>query len=193
MGAMTDEAMLTVNFLDGEVLEGQSGDFNLDAPSFQLQVGEVHSNTAAAQVPFTAVKSVRFDGESSNFAFQGVEARKVAIHFNGGEVVRGYLEDSIITGQHALALKLHNPDRTHSEVVAIPHAAIKGIFFLKTWQGERSTESPKEPSEPYLRGRVYAPLVDIISEIEALGRLKDDNIITPAEFAQRREELLAKI
>jgi hypothetical protein len=64
--------------------------------------------------------------------------QRVAIHFVDHEVLRGYSDRLIRPSRYGVTLSLVSPDQTEVKDLAIPFTALKGIFYLKTWEGGES-------------------------------------------------------
>ena len=77
------------------------------------------------------------------------------------------------------------------EVFAIPYAAVKAIYFVKSW-GARRAEFVRETGRWSL-GRADTPLLDLLGEIRGLSSLRSQGDITDLEFERRRRDVLARI
>jgi hypothetical protein len=64
--------------------------------------------------------------------------QRIAIHFVDHEVLRGYSAREMRPSRYGVTLSLVSPDQTEVKDLAIPFTALKGIFYLKTWEGGES-------------------------------------------------------
>src|SRR5207253_7135044 len=64
--------------------------------------------------------------------------QRVAIHFVDHEVLRGYSDRVMRPSRYGVTLSLVSPDQSEVKELAIPFTALKGIFYLKTWEGGES-------------------------------------------------------
>jgi hypothetical protein len=185
-----------VRMRDDEILEGKLESFDLDQPDFQLALADESSNNREVLVPFTAVKSVVLDrrvadGEFSSNGRLRPSVRKVVVRFWDGEVIKGFIHRALVRCRHALQIELLNLQRDTIEVLAIPHSAIKGVFYVKAWDG-RAGEFVRETGRWALH-HGETPLVDLLGEIRSLRRLRADGRLSDEEFAHRRRLVLDRI
>jgi hypothetical protein len=172
---------LTVRFLDDEVLEGTADEINLDTPDFHLEVaGE--GNNARAVIPLPAVKKINFDsGPADEHA--ATADKMVAVRFQDGEVMRGYLNGGLERRRYGMLVTLYSADKSTMQKVGIPYTSLKALFFLKTWDG-RPIGYRQES------GTIDAPLVQLLGDIREVTRMYRDGAITRGEFVAHRRRLL---
>lgn len=170
---------LTVRFLDNEVIEGSADDVSLDSPDFRLVAMSDTGNNSGALVPLPAVKKISLGaGPADKHA---AEADKmVAVRFQDGEVLRGYLNGSLTHHRYGLSMTIYSQDKRTMDTVAIPYTSLKAVFYLKSWDarphGFWNTDS--------------APLMQLLGDIREITKLYKSGSIDRDEFLARRRALL---
>jgi hypothetical protein len=181
---------VTVRFLDDEIIEGQVGSLSLDAPNVELELPEAASNNERALIPLPAIKRIALWAGKPT-AEQARTDRKVAIRFADGEVLKGYLSGGLQLSGHGVTLKLLSVDRARIETLAIPYTALKALFYVKSWD----TRPPEFDGQEdlHLSKRLSSPLVDLISDMGQLEKLRKSGTISESEFQRKRRKILDTI
>jgi len=122
-------------FLDGETLHGDPPKGELDSPVVETRVLNLGTNNRAAFVPLSSLKYVLLDSRPPSNPVDIARYQRVAIHFVDHEVLRGYSDRQIRPSRYGVTLSLVSPDQSEVKDLAIPFTALKGIFYLKTWEG----------------------------------------------------------
>jgi len=180
-----------VRFKDDEIMEGQAADLDLDQPDFVLKVTDMASNNRQAIIPIGSVKSLLLERRELDEEPNTARLKKVAIRFWDSEVLKGLVDDEPGRSKYAMTLSLLSPALDEIEVFAIPYAAVKAIYFVKSWDARRA-EFVKETGRWSL-GRPDTPLLDLLGEIRGLSSMRSKGDITDMEFERRRREVLAQI
>ncbi|GAC1584894.1 MAG: hypothetical protein NVS3B24_23990 [Candidatus Dormibacteria bacterium] len=171
---------LTVRFLDDEVIEGTAEDVNLDAPDFHLDVaGE--SNNSRAWIPLPAVKKINFNSGPAD-AHAASADKMVALRFQDGEVLRGYLNGGLERHRYGMRVTLYSTDRSTMQTVGVPYTSLKALFFLKSWDAR--------PPGFQHESTIDAPLVQLLGDIRDVTRMYRDGSLTRDEFMTHRKQLL---
>jgi hypothetical protein len=181
---------------DDELLDGVLRDFDLDRPDFTLTVSDASSNNREALIPFSSVKSIVLrrrvsDGEFRTSGNLHSFVQKVVVRFWDGDVLKGFIRHEPSRFRHGLEIEVHDRNRDVVELLAVPHSAIKGIFYVKTWDG-RPAEFVRETGH-WERRRDDTPLVDLLGEIRGLHKLRTDGRLSEGEFVRRRRYVLDRI
>lgn len=124
-------------FLDGETLHGDPP-ADLDAPVLETRIHNLGTNNRGAFVPLSSLKYVLLDSRAPAENLDLNRYQRIAIHFVDNEVLRGYSERQFRPSRYGLNLTLISPDRSEIKELGIPFTALKGIFYLKTWEGGES-------------------------------------------------------
>ena len=190
-GGETTTRRIVVRFKDDEILEGFTPALDLDQPDFTVTVADAGDNNRLAIVPFAAVKSVLLDRAELEEEQDLHRLKKVAIRFWDGEVLKGLLDSDPERHRYGITLPLVSPALDEREVFGIPYAAVKAIYFVKSWD-RRRPEYIRETGRWSL-GRADTPLLDLLGEIRGLSTLRTRGDISDAEFEQRRRQVLARI
>ena len=172
-------------------MEGQAADLDLDQPDFVLKVTDMASNNRQAIIPIGSVKSLLLERRELDEEPNTARLKKVAIRFWDSEVLKGLVDDEPGRSKYAMTLSLLSPALDEIEVFAIPYAAVKAIYFVKSWDARRA-EFVKETGRWSL-GRPDTPLLDLLGEIRGLSSMRSKGDITDMEFERRRREVLAQI
>ena len=122
-------------FLDGETLHGDPPKGELDSPVVETRVLNLGTNNRGAFVPLSSLKYVLLDSRPPSNPVDIARYQRVAIHFVDHEVLRGYSDRQIRPSRYGVTLSLVSPDQSEVKDLAIPFTALKGIFYLKTWEG----------------------------------------------------------
>ena len=122
-------------FLDGETLHGDPPKGELDSPVVETRVLNLGTNNRGAFVPLSSLKYVLLDSRPPSNPVDIARYQRVAIHFVDHEVLRGYSDRQLRPSRYGVTLSLVSPDQSEVKDLAIPFTALKGIFYLKTWEG----------------------------------------------------------
>jgi hypothetical protein len=182
---------ITVRFLDDEIMEGQVGPISLDQPNIELDLPDAQGNNERALIPLPSIKRITLKAEQPTTAEQARAERKVAIRFQDGEVLKGYLDGDLRHASHGLILRLLNVEKDRIETLGIPYTALKALFYLKTWDTRPPEFGGKE--DQYVSKRLSSPLVELISDIGQLEKLRKRGAITESEFQRKRRKILDNI
>ena len=182
---------VVVRFKDDEIMEGYAPDLDLDRPDFLLTVADPTSNNRQAIIPIASVKSLLLERRELNAAPDATHLKKIAVRFWDSEVLKGLVDNEPDRRKFAMTMSLVSPALDEVEVFAIPYAAVKAIYFVKSW-GARRAEFVRETGRWSL-GRADTPLLDLLGEIRGLSSLRSQGDITDLEFERRRRDVLARI
>ena len=181
---------VTVRFLDDEIMEGQVGSISLNQPNIELEMPEA-SNNERALVPLPSIKRITLAAGAPSTEEQARAERKVAIRFQDGQVLKGYLDGELRQASHGLTLRLMSVEKDRIETLGIPYTALKALFYLKTWDTRPPEFDGKE--DRHLSKRLSSPLVDLISDMGQLDKLRKRGAITESEFQRKRRKILDNI
>ena len=181
---------VTVRFLDDEIMEGRVGTISLNQPNIELEMPEA-SNNERALVPLPSIKRITLAAGAPSAEEQARAERKVAIRFQDGEVLKGYLDGELRQASHGLTLRLMSVEKDRIETLGIPYTALKALFYLKTWDTRPPEFDGKE--DRHLSKRLSSPLVDLISDMGQLDKLRKRGAITESEFQRKRRKILDNI
>lgn len=184
-----------VRMRDDELIEGEVAALDLDRPDFELIPAGATNNTTVV-VPFSSVHSILLerrkpDGDFFSGGHLFTHVQKAVVHFWDGEHLRGFVRRAPKRGQFGVEIELLNTRRETIEIHAVPHAAIKGVFFVKSWDS-RPGEYERETGH-WAPHHGEAPLVELLGEIRTLDHLRADGSLSDDEFARRRRFVLDRI
>jgi hypothetical protein len=182
---------VTVRFLDDEIMQGSVGTVSLDQPNLELDLQAESSNNERALIPLPSIKRIMLKAHVPGKTEQARAERKVAIRFVDGEVLKGYLDGELKHATHGVVMQLMTVEKDRTETLAIPYTALKALFYLKSWD----TRPPEYDGieDRHLNKRLSSPLVDLISDMGQLDKLRKGGAISESEFQRKRRKILDNI
>ena len=182
---------VVVRFRDNEILEGHVDTLDFGRPDFEITIGDPQSNNRSVVVPLSSIKSVLIERMEFDAEPNGNVLQKVAVHFWDGEVVKGLTGQPLERHRYGMVVPLISPALDEIEVFGIPYSAVKGVYYVKAWDS-RSAEFERETGHWRL-GRVDAPLLDLLTEIRGLSRMRTRGHLSDIEYERKRREVLDRI
>ncbi|TMF26281.1 MAG: SHOCT domain-containing protein [Chloroflexi bacterium] len=182
---------VTIRFLDDEIMEGRVASVSLNQPNIELEMPDEASNNERALIPLPSIKRITLTAGEPSSEERARAERKVAIRFQDGEVLKGYLDGELRQASHGLTLRLLSVEKDRIETLGIPYTALKALFYLKTWDTRPPEFDGKE--DRHLNKRLSSPLVDLISDMGQLDKLRKRGAITESEFQRKRRKILDNI
>ena len=182
---------VTIRFLEDEIMEGRVGSTSLDQPNLELEMLDQASNNERALIPLPSIKRIALGSGIPAPAEQARADKKVAIRFQDGEVLKGYLDGDLMHATYGITMRLMSVEKDRIETLGIPYTALKALFYLKSWD----TRPPEFDGEEdlHLNKRLSSPLVDLISDMGQLDKLRKRGAITESEFQRKRRKILDNI
>jgi len=182
---------VTIRFLDDEIMEGRVGTVSLDQPNLELEMVDQASNNERALIPLPSIKRIALGSGTPTSDEQARAEKKVAIRFQDGEVLKGYLDGDLVHAKYGVTMRLMAVEKDRIETLGIPYTALKALFYLKSWD----TRPPEFDGEEdlHLNKRLSSPLVDLISDMGQLDKLRKRGAITESEFQRKRRKILDNI
>src|SRR5213080_2404445 len=110
---------VTIRFLDDEIMEGRVASVSLNQPNIELEMPDEASNNERALIPLPSIKRITLTAGEPSSEERARAERKVAIRFQDGEVVKGYLDGELRQASHGLT---QLPDEIAFEDLAILEA-----------------------------------------------------------------------
>lgn len=182
---------ITIRFLDDEIMEGKVATVSLDQPNLELEMLDQASNNKRALIPLPSIKRIVLGSGAPTAAEQVRAEQKVAIRFQDGEVLKGYLDGELRHATYGVTMRLVAVEKDRIETLGIPYTALKALFYLKSWD----TRPPEFDGEEdlHLNKRLSSPLVDLISDMGQLDKLRKRGAISESEFQRKRRKILDNI
>ncbi len=182
---------VTIRFLDDEIMEGRVATVSLDQPNLELEMLDQASNNERALIPLPSIKRIALGSGTPTPDEQARAGKKVAIRFQDGEVLKGYLDGELLHAAYGVTMRLMSVEKDRIETLGIPYTALKALFYLKSWD----TRPPEFDAEEdlHLNKRLSSPLVDLISDMGQLDKLRKRGAITESEFQRKRRKILDNI
>jgi hypothetical protein len=182
---------VTIRFLDDEIMEGRVKAISLDQPNIEMEMSDQASNNERALIPLPSIKRITLKAGAPSPEEQTRAELKIAIRFQDGEVLKGYLDGELQHASHGVTMRLMTVEKDRIETLGIPYTALKALFYLKSWD----TRPPEFDGEEdrHLSKRLSSPLVDLISDMGQLDKLRKRGAITESEFQRKRRKILDNI
>lgn len=135
-------------FVDGEILYAEVDDLSFDAPVIEAQVRNVDANSDWALLPCTAIQHMLVGDPESAPASDTVAAWERAVfRFTDGAVLRALIAPDAELGRHGGIWRCLGEDDDEVRRLAIPYAALKAVFRVRSWdsrpRAERSAGGPE--------------------------------------------------
>ena len=136
---------VTVRFLDGEILEGNSDAVSLSRMGFPVMFDG--TNNHIAWVSLASIKYVLFrdvlheDGKADPREFQGFT--KLVLHFVDGEILRSFKDDTFSQDGEGFILRLWDPAQNGLIRAIVSLQALKAIFFVNQWDSRTEVEKAR--------------------------------------------------
>jgi hypothetical protein len=182
---------VTIRFLDDEIMEGRVGAISLDQPNLELEMIDQASNNERALIPLPSIKRIALGSATPTAQEQTRADKKVAIRFQDGEVLKGYLDGELKHATYGVTMRLLAVEKDRIETLGIPYTALKALFYLKSWDARPPEFDGEE--DLHLNKRLSSPLVDLISDMGQLDKLRQRGAITESEFQRKRRKILDNI
>src|SRR5438046_5566110 len=97
---------VTIRFLDDEIIEVRVGTTSLDQPNLELEMLDQASNNERALIPLPSIKRIALGSGVPTAAEQARAGKKVAIRFQDGEVLKGYLDGDLTHATYGVTMPL---------------------------------------------------------------------------------------
>lgn len=184
------DGQVLIRFRDNEIVEGTAVALDFSRPEFELRARRA-SNNNGMLISLAAVKCVTLERRSLDGWSADWPLQKVAVHFGDGEVLKGLLGEPPSRHEQGMILTLVSPGRDEVDRLGIPWPALKGVFFLRSWDSRPMELSRGESHWTWQRPET--PLVDLLGEIRTLSALHQSGDIDDIEFQRRRRAILGQI
>ena len=128
---------VTVHFVDGEELEGNSDAVSLDRMGFPLRLGE-GKNASNVYLSLVAIKYVSItppagDRNQEGDPRVGQSMPKVVLHFLDGETLHTYKDEYFGQQSEGYNVRLWDPKTRSLTRVMVSMHALKGVFFVESF------------------------------------------------------------
>ncbi|MEA2647211.1 MAG: pilus assembly protein CpaF, partial [Chloroflexota bacterium] len=138
---------ITVRFVDGEELEGESSAVTLQKLGFEVNIAS-GGNTRTVWVSMAAIKYLTIQNEgvaatpvrSIGDPRANLGLPKVVVHFLDGEVLHSYRDEEMEEQDEGFRLRIWNPKSRTLETVLVSAHALKGIFMVDDWDSRSEDE-----------------------------------------------------
>ena len=108
---------ITIRFLDDEIMEGKVATISLDQPNLELEMLDQASNNERALIPLPSIKRIALGTGAPTAAEQARAEQKVAIRFQDGEVLKGYLDGELLHATYGVTMRLMAVEKDRIETL----------------------------------------------------------------------------
>lgn len=134
-----------ISFMDGEMLYAETPELTFDRQVVEAELHSVDPNSDRALFPLTAIRQLIVgDLEPAPEAAVVSEWDRAAFHFVDGEVLRASISPDVYLGRHGGVWRLVEPGARELQTVAIPYAALKGVYRIRQWDSRPLSERTAE-------------------------------------------------
>ena len=136
---------VTVHFVDGEELEGESDAVSLEHIGFPLKLG-AGKNTSNVYLSLVAIKYVAINPVAGDVSEEGdprvgQSTPKVVLHFLDGETMHTFKDEYFGQQSEGYNVRLWDPKTRSLTRVMVSMHALKGVFFVESFDSR--TEEDK--------------------------------------------------
>jgi hypothetical protein len=163
---------VTVRFLDGEVLNGDSEAATATRMGFPVMFQGGNNQIAwisMASIKYVIFHTSHFDDGAPEDPRHDQGLIKVVLHFVDGETMRTYKDDTFSQEGEGFYLRLWDAEANALKRVLVSLHALKAIFFVNQWDSR--TEAEKEEHARAERGDKAGKPDDI--RMEALRKVDE--------------------
>lgn len=134
-------AAVQICFADGEILYAEVDDLSFDAPVLEAQVRNVDANSDWALLPCTAIQHMLVgDPEPLPESDTLSTWERAVFRFRDGAVLRALIAPEAKLGRHGGVWRCLGEDDDEVRRLAIPYAALKAVFRVRTWDSRPRAE-----------------------------------------------------
>lgn len=136
---------VTIRFLDGEVLNGDSEAATATRMGFPVMFQDGNNQIAwisMASIKYVIFHTAYFEVDSTEDPRHEQGLIKVVLHFVDGETMRTYKDDTFSQEGEGFYLRLWDTESSSLKRVLVSLHALKAIFFVNQWDSR--SESEKE-------------------------------------------------
>lgn len=136
---------VVISFLDGEVLHAETPEITFDLALLEAEFRSVDPNTERAIFPVTAIRQL-IVGEPIHPPAPDTVAGwdRAAFHFVDGQVLRASIAPDALLGRHGGVWHIVEPGAAELYTIAIPYAALKGVYHIRQWDSRPLNERDAE-------------------------------------------------
>src|SRR5947209_13126854 len=121
---------VTIRFLDDEIMEGRVGSTSLDQPNLELEMLDQASNNERALIPLPSIKRIALGSGVPTAGEQARAEKKVAIRFQEGEVLKGYLDGGLGHATYGVTRRLLSVEKDVTETLGGRDKAADELLLL---------------------------------------------------------------
>ncbi len=130
-----------IAFSDGEVLHAATPELTFDLPIIEAELRTVDPNTEQALFPLTAVRLIVVgDVAPAPSESELQEWDRAVFHFMDGQALRVHIAPDALLGRHGGVWRTVEPGSDEMRTLAIPYAALKGIYQVRQWDSRPAAE-----------------------------------------------------
>ena len=155
--------IVVINFADGEVVLAETPEITFDLAVLDAEIRSVNQNSERALFPVSAIRQILVgDPEAAPPEAEVRTWDRAAFHFIDGMVLRASIRSDVHLGRYGGVWRIVQPDSTELRTIAVPYAALKGVYQIRQWDS-RSASERDENAELDQLARVLAEREGIVA------------------------------
>lgn len=136
---------MVISFIDGEVAHCETPEITFDLAVLEAEVLSVNPNSVRALFPVAAIRQILVgDPEPAPPADEVARWDRAAFHFIDGQVLRASIRSDALLGRHGGVWHVVEPDSDELRTIAVPYAALKGVYNIRLWDSRPTREPDSE-------------------------------------------------
>jgi len=133
--------VVVINFVDGEVVLAEAPEITFDLAILDAEIRSINQNSERAIFPVSAIRQILVgDPEAAPPESEVAGWDRAAFHFIDGPVLRASIRSDALLGRYGGMWRIVEPGSTELRTIAIPYAALKGVYQIRHWDSRPASE-----------------------------------------------------
>ena len=133
--------IVVINFLDGEVVLAEAPEITFDLAILDAEIRSINQNSERALFPVSAIRQILVgDALPAPPEAEIAGWDRAAFHFLDGLVLRASIRSDAHLGRYGGVWRIVEPGSTELRTIAIPYAALKGVYQIRQWDSRPASE-----------------------------------------------------
>jgi hypothetical protein len=133
--------VVVINFADGELVVADAPEITFDLAVLDAEIRSINQNSERALFPVSAIRQILVgDPEPAPPEADVAGWDRAAFHFLDGPVLRASIRSDALLGRFGGVWHIVEPGSTELRTIAIPYAALKGVYQIRQWDSRPASE-----------------------------------------------------
>jgi hypothetical protein len=133
--------VVVINFVDGEVVLADAPEITFDLAVLDAEIRSINQNSERGLFPVSAIRQILVgDPEPAPPESEVAGWDRAAFHFIDGPVIRASIRSDAHLGRFGGVWHIVEPGSTELRTIAIPYAALKGVYQIRQWDSRPASE-----------------------------------------------------